>query len=198
MSLRVRKERSFTKKKSIFCIEGSWNDDLRKKISVERALSFIEEIERIKTIRSDCHNADTLRQLIQEVLLKKYQSFGIIYLAFHGKPGELLLGKKNNSVNLAQIAEFIDGEAEGKIIHFGSCSTLDISKKEIVGFLHKTNALAVSGYKKDIDFLESAFFDLLYFRYCQDYFEVSSIFRDLKKYHSGMLRKLGFVMHKWQ
>ncbi|MDQ3190367.1 MAG: hypothetical protein M3Q58_02110 [Bacteroidota bacterium] len=55
----------------------------------------------------------------------------------------------------------IGEKANGKIIHFGCCSTLNTDGCALRRFLQKTKALAISGYYKDIDFVESTVFDLM-------------------------------------
>ena len=57
---------------------------------------------------------------------------------------------------------------QGAIIHFGSCSTLDVHDNKLNGFLHQTGALAICGYKTDIEWLESAAFDLLLLGFLQE------------------------------
>ncbi|MFN5987524.1 MAG: DUF6642 family protein, partial [Chitinophagaceae bacterium] len=48
----------------------------------------------------------------------------------------------------------------GKIVYFGSCSTLKIDKRRINSFLEKTGAIAAIGYKTDIDWIQSTACDL--------------------------------------
>ena len=90
----------------------------------------------------------------------------------------------------------IGNRANGKIIHFGCCSTLNVSKWVINKFLKKTNALAVSGYKTDIDFIESTVYDLLYFQQCQKSFSMKVIEKNMKAYHNKLGKELGFVIHR--
>ena len=61
---------------------------------------------------------------------KAYSNYGIIYLAFHGEPGLIYVGKRKK-LAIEGIAEIIEDKAHDKIIHFGNCSTLDISGWEL-------------------------------------------------------------------
>lgn len=193
----TRKINSFYKQKGIFCIEGSWENDHRDKKSVVKALEFLECIESVKSIIKQCHNPTTLKELLSDSMQAKYSKYPIVYLAFHGSPEEIFVGKRNRTVSFDEVAEIIGDRANGKIIHFGCCSTLETDGWSIRRFLKKTNALAVSGYKKDIDFVQSTAFDLLYFQQCQKYYNIKKIKSSMKAYHNKLGKELGFVLHHW-
>jgi hypothetical protein len=194
----IRNDKAFTKKKGIFCIEGAWVNDHRDLTSVGKALEFIKTIEKVEYIHKQCHNHQTLEELINDSMQKKYSKNSILYFAFHGKKEHIFVEKRNKSIHLDKIAEIIGERANGKIIHFGSCSTLDTSGWMIRKFLKNTKALAISGYKKDIDFLKSTLFDLLYFQQCQRHYSIKSIENQMKKYHSKLGKELGFVIHRFK
>lgn len=179
--------------RNIFCIEGVWNNDLKDKTSIRSALDFIEHNGAVKHIHKNCSTPDQLEEWLKEAVLKRYKQYGIIYLAFHGHPGTLQVGKRKK-MTLGEIAEVLQDKAEDKIIHFGSCSTLAISKWEINRFIKKTGALAVSGYSCDIDFMPSTFLDILYFQFCQRYSDMPLIHKDVKTFYGPMARQLGFKM----
>jgi hypothetical protein len=50
---------------------------------------------------------------------------------------------------------------------FGSCSTLDIDIRHLKRFLKETGALAIGGYKTDVDWMLSAANELLLFEALQ-------------------------------
>lgn len=197
MNKSIRNYKSFAREKHIFCIEGSWENDHRDTKSVIKALEFLKCIEKVDCIVKQCNNATTLNELLFDSMLAKYKKYSILYLAFHGEPNNILVGKRNGKVNLDEIAEMIGDKANGKIIHFGSCSTLDVSGWELRKFLKKTNALAISGYKEDIDFVKSTVFDLIYFQQCQYSFDIRTIEKNIKKYYSTLGKELGFVFKYW-
>lgn len=181
------------KKKHIFCIEENWTHDLKDKASIRTALDFLEHNAEIKPIRKDCSTIDQFKDLVETSLQKRYKQHSIIYLAFHGSPGCLHIGKRKK-LDFSTIAELLDGRAADKIIHFGSCSTLNLDGWELRRFWKDTGALAISGYTKDIDFIESSVLDILYFRKCQEYRKVPLIERDMKEYYGRLMRELGFKM----
>lgn len=179
--------------KNIFCIEGNWNHNLKDKASIKSALDFLDHNVNVSHIYRNCSTIEQLEELLLEAVLRRYKKFGIIYLAFHGDAGMLHIGKRKKA-KIQEIAEILDDKAHDKIIHFGSCSTLNVPKREITTFRKKTGALAVSGYSCDIDFMPSTFLDILYFEFCQRYRKIPPIHRDVKKYYGPMARKLGFQM----
>lgn len=197
MSKAIRKVKSFSREKHIFCIEGSWEKDHRDTKSVLKALEFLKCIEKVDCIVKQCGNVSTLEELLSDSMLQKYNKYSILYLAFHGSPNNILVGKRNTTASLDQIAEMIGDKANGKIIHFGSCSTLDISGWEMRKFLKKTNALAISGYKEKIDFVKSTVFDLIFFQQCQRSFDIRVINKNINKYYSTLGKELGFVLKFW-
>ena len=197
MSNAIRSVRAFKRQKDIFCVEGAWEPDYRDKKSVENVLEFVEIVEKVKFITRKCYNKDTLFTLLKDSAQKRYKNYSILYLAFPGEPNHIHLGKRNKKVSLDEIADMIDGTANGKIIHFGACSTLNISQWVMRNFLKKTAALAISGYQKDIGFLESTAMDLLYFQQCQKTVDITSIKQNTFYYYSRLAKELGFVLKYW-
>jgi hypothetical protein len=99
---------------------------------------------------------------------------------------------KRATISIDAIAEMLQGKAQNKIIHFGSCETLKVKKPQLNRFLKNTGALAVSGYEKSIDFMPSTFLDLLYFQFCQQYQKMYLVEQDVKQYYGKLARELGF------
>jgi hypothetical protein len=193
----IRSVNAFSRKKGIFCIEGPWVNDHASSTSVAKALEFLSIIESVNVIHKQCQNEATFNDLIDDAMKKKYSKNSILYLAFHGEPGKLFVGRRKKTINLDDVASVIGKRANGKIIHFGCCSTLNVSGWELRRFLRITGALAISGYQKDIDFLKSTLFDLLYFQQCQRNVNINSIKAGMKRYHNRLGKELGFVMKSW-
>ena len=55
----------------------------------------------------------------------------------------------------------LEGACKKRIIHFGSCGTLDIHGNRVRSFLQRTGALAVCGYKSEVDWMLSAAFEII-------------------------------------
>lgn len=123
----------------------------------------------------------------------------ILYLGFHGDPGEIWLGEtRSNCVDLDELADLLDGRCKGRIVHFGSCSTLDVHGHKLNAFLNRTDALAVCGFKSDVDWLQATAFEMLVMGGLQEVSFTSrgmgKFERKLKEAAPGLLRKLDFRM----
>jgi hypothetical protein len=181
--------------KQIFCIEGDWHPDLRQKDTIENALKFMETASgmKIKYIHRHCSTEQELQNRINEYNKRRYNHFSIFYLAFHGVPNGLKLSQKT-ILSLEDLAEMAKNKLKNKIVHLGSCETLNISRKEISKFLQTTGALCVSGFKKEVPFVSSTIFDVLYFEMCQYYKQIHIIEKHMKNYYGKMMKELQFVM----
>jgi hypothetical protein len=181
--------------KQIFCIEGDWNEDLRQKDSIENALKFMEtaHVHKIKYIHRHASTKEELQSRINQYTTKQYEEFSIFYLAFHGVPNGLKLNQKN-ILTLDELGEMCEGKLKNKILHLGSCETLNISKSKIKDLLRQTNALCISGFKKEVPFISSTIFDILYFEMCQYYKRMFTIESNMKKYYAKLIKELEFVM----
>lgn len=181
------------KEKNIFCIEGDWGQGYEDCRSITTALDFLNASIGIHAIRKGCTNPEQFSNYLKDSLKDSYESFGIIYLAFHGSPGKLHINQ-HQKIDFSSIAATLEGKARDKIIHFGSCSTLKLSGWDLRRFKKATGALAISGYSKEIDFIESTVLDILYFRKCQAYQKVSLISRDMHLHYGKLVRQMGFKM----
>ena len=97
-----------------------------------------------------------------------YSNYPILYLAFHGEPGKIHLSKRKKR-SLEDIASIISGSCANRVIIFSSCSVLRANQKFISEFLKKTGALAVIGYKSNVDWIRSVALDLLLIETLQNY-----------------------------
>ena len=88
----------------------------------------------------------------------------------------------------------LNGSCVNKIIHFGSYNTLDTDVSKVREFLETTQALAVCGFRTDIDFLESSVFDMLLMQKFQEYRDIKAVDRDLKKNYKKLIQKLEFKL----
>ena len=178
--------------KHVFCLEGDWNLDLRNKSSISAALEFLQTNCGVKYIHKNCGTKENLQYYLKLWKQKRYTDYTICYLAFHGIPETIKVGKEE--VNLDELAQMLNGSCRNKIIHFGSCNTLDTDERNIRRFLETTQALCVCGFKTDIDYLESSAFDMLLIEHLQQYKDISRVHYTLRKDHRRLIRKLDFRM----
>ena len=178
--------------KHVFCLEGDWEQDLRNKSSIGAALDFLQANCGIRYIHKNCGTKENLKYYLALWKQRRYRDYTICYLAFHGMPEKIQVG--NEYLNLVELAEILNGSCVDKIIHFGSCNTLDTDAKGIRTFLETTHALCVCGFKTDIDFVESSVFDMLLLQKFQEYKDMGAVERDLKKNYRKLINKLDFRM----
>ena len=88
-------------------------------------------------------------------------------MAFHGEKGCIFLSQKIK-YSLEDLSALLENKCSGKVIYFGSCSTLNLDKRVIKRFLNKTGAIAAIGYKNKVDWIQSAACDLFVFEALQD------------------------------
>jgi hypothetical protein len=180
-------------KKNIYCLEGNWEKDLRKKTSVDFSLMFLEKNCGIKYIHKHCGTKETLHYYLSNWKAKKYKSYSICYFAFHGFEGEITVGK--DRVTLEEIADELEGACKDKIMFFGSCLVLQADRSRINNFLEKTGALCVCGYKASVDFLASSVFEMLVIDMMQSYKDISCVQRDISLYYSALAKELDFKIY---
>jgi hypothetical protein len=102
---------------------------------------------------------------------RKFARFPVLYVALHGNHGVVSFGdgrKRENVVELDEVAEVLEGRCEGRILHFGSCDTVHVHGNRLNAVLKRTGALAVSGYSDQMNWLEASALDALWFAALQD------------------------------
>lgn len=145
--------------KGIFCLEGLWDSDLRRKSTIRPILELLTNNMGIPFIHRNCATIPELEYYLIKWPQKKYDGYPILYLAFHGEEAGIDLGGKTYSLD--KLARKLNDKCQNKIIILGSCSTLNIDKRHVTRFLKDTKALAICGYKIDVDWMQSTAFELL-------------------------------------
>jgi hypothetical protein len=152
------------KHKGVFCLEGDWGTDLKGRTTVTPVLELLERSHypAIRSIRRDVATPGELEYYLDRWRLKKYDDYPILYLGFHGDPGTVFMraGKKE-PVELEWLGERLEGACKGRIVHFGSCGTMAVHGNRLNRFMEQTKALAVCGYRVDVDWIQSAAFELV-------------------------------------
>ncbi len=188
------------KKKGIFCLEGDWWG-VRDKTSVEPLLRLLETMGDYKVpyFHHDVATHEEFDFYLNKWRGKSFASHPILYLAFHGEPGGIAVGEgRNNTLALDDLAQRLEGACKRRVIHFGSCSTLDVHGNELNSFLRRTGACAVLGFRTDVDWPKSAALDLLVLAYLQEVsFEkrgMRKFWRLLRENAPGLQKNLEFRM----
>lgn len=88
----------------------------------------------------------------------------------------------------------LEGKLNGKIVHFGSCSTLNTTESNITDFINRTGCSFVSGYKKDVPYIESSAFELLYFNVLNTYRTYTTIKKNVISKYPTLVDILRFTI----
>ena len=186
-------------KKGIFCLEGHWWG-VTGKTSVEPLLRFLETHAHY---RAPYRHYDVGTREELDFYLKKWRGasfndFPILYLSFHGDAGELYVGEgRDKSLSLEDLADRLDGACKGRVVHLGSCGTVGVHGHRLKRFCTRTGALAVCGFRNEVDWLKSAAFEMLVLGGLQgaSFLRTNSMRkfdRDLKQSAPGLYKQLGF------
>lgn len=161
--------------KNIACLESLWDDDIEDQpLSMVSILELIANLYDIRFHRLSCNTSAELHYNLS--LLGRKRGHGILYLAFHGAPGEIYL-HDSSVIDLETLADGMKQKFAGWIVHFGSCSTIDVDRQRLAGFVEKTGVAMIIGYKQSVDWDESAALDLLLFSQLQQYVDMHAFWK---------------------
>ena len=107
---------------------------------------------------------------------KDREKYPILILSYHGSQGTISLKdddtidwdnqdtwrKSDSVVTLHQIQDALAEQCNNRIIHFSSCSSLDVGHDDINEFVDTTGVSAISGYTKEVPWTQALTLDLLY------------------------------------
>ncbi len=182
----------------IFAFEGDWEPDLKDKSSIRSNLETLRDAYGIEFVHRQIGTPGELRYYVEKWLKKgrgHYRHYRVGHFAFHGSPGVIWPGEGEVGVRLFQLERWINEGAKGRVIFFGSCSTIDISDKRIQSFLDRTKASAVVGFTEEVDWLESAAFELLVLEALTYFESPKKAEAHLKEKYEGFVDRLGLTFH---
>lgn len=173
----------------VFCMEGPWEDRLTDRSSVRPLLELLEHRRAVRYIHRTAGTVAEFESVMLKWSQKRYDRYGFGYLAFHGSPAAIHIGR--DPYDFSQLAELLRGRLTGRILYFGGCETLDLAETEVRVLLKETNARAICGYTTAVDWIESAAFELNLLHSVTKYGRVDSGFRYPQKHHAGACERLG-------
>lgn len=179
-----------TTRKGIFCLEGSWERRLDDRTSVLPTLDTLERLRIASYVHRDVGTEEELYLYLKKWTQRGYSSYEVLYFAFHGVRGGIKVGR--GTVTLDDLAEKLQGKAAGRIIYFGSCSVMR-DTAAVARFKRVTKAKAVCGYTKDVDWVESAAFDLLLLESLMSGDRIDARFNRLSRNFGDLTKRLGFA-----
>ena len=159
------------KKRGIFCMETVWYDS-KDQTSIRPMLEMLRDsFLEVPFIHRIAVTKDAFRHHLEE-WHDNADHFPILYLGYHGKPNYLFLGgsgyHRDEKVDLCEeLARYLGTNCKHCLVHLASCAALAIGTKDLCGLVDKTGVVAISGYSKEIKWMESAAFELYYLQRLQ-------------------------------
>lgn len=92
--------------------------------------------------------------------LREFSDYPILYLGFHGDAGVISLDDEFE-VTLEYLGNVLESRCKHRVVHFGSCLTMAVNEECLNEFRQRTGALAVLGYEKTVDWIDSMAFEIL-------------------------------------
>jgi len=165
--------------------------------SVVPVLELIKSQWDVPFIYRTASTRDEFRVVVTEWLKAKYNKFPILYLGFHGNPGELEIGRE--LVPICDLHEFAD-KGTGRIVHFGACETLSADRAVLNKFLKMTRFVGLCGFKEEVDWLHSCALEIMILDELSKR-KISAknmhVFREnIQKVAGSLAKELGF--HIWE
>lgn len=149
--------------RKIFCLETEWVQSIHSLKSRPSALSLLDFLQnsdkRISFLFRNVATKEDFNFYIDHLYYDSYSSYDTVYLCFHGSKSSISFAN-GEDINIMDFARENQGIFEGKNVHFGCCSTLNIGEDEAKDFKRLTKARMITGYKKDVPFIESFVFEL--------------------------------------
>ena len=133
--------RANSHKKKIACIESLWDGNIEHRLSVVPMLELSERVNDVGWAYLTCNTEEELRYNLGK--LRNRRGYGILYLACHGRPGELVFDK--DTVEIEKLGQFMGDGFTNWVVHFGSCATLNLEHARISRFIVATRVSMVLG-----------------------------------------------------
>lgn len=186
---------SAPKRDRLFCLEESVWDDATGLSDQTSVLPTLELLQRMGMLSEFVHrhcvgNPELNAYLERRLSDRRMRSYGTLYLAFHGTGRGLDVTGGNLSLDV--LAERI-GTLQDGVLHLGSCSVLRGNRDAAQRFLRSTGARLVTGYERDVDWLDSAALDTAWLGYVAGYAKVGDALRHFRRRYASTIDHL-----KWE
>lgn len=176
----------------LLCLEGEWTTSLKDRKTVEPVLRLLESAGENRVIHRDVGTREELEFYVNKWTQKRYERYALAYLAFHGEPGCLWVGREK--VTLGELGESLEGRCTGRVIYMGSCATLAAPDDELRAFCRITGAKALVGYTRYVDWIESTAFDVLLLWELTHAKNIKPVYSRLVRQYPDLTHRLGLRM----
>ncbi len=174
------------RKRNIACVESMWNGHIENKLNVLPTLELISKTMESKFSHLTCNTREELQYNLNLLCKRNY---GVLYFAFHGSPGRIHLHR--DRVKLPELAGMMNHRFTNWIIHFGTCSTLR-KPTAVRDFVEQTQVAMVTGFTRDVDWIESSSFELLLFKAFHTFKSPRVVIRHLQQKYPDLVESTGF------
>ena len=179
-------------RKGIACIESFWDSDVESRLSVAPLLQVIASNNDARFVHLTCNTKAELQFALKAIPSR--EPFQILYFAFHGRRGKIDLAD-GTSLTLPELAIAMGHKFSSWVLHFGTCGTIHTDSNVLDSFMQATDAVLLLGYKKNVDWIESAAMDLILFDWMQNYKNMRSMWSYLKRNYGGLMRRTGLAVY---
>lgn len=176
--------------KQIACIESL--TDREERLSVRPLMEFVASVQSVRLSYQPCDTEGELADALRA--FGRLRSDGILYVALHGDPGAIYLAD-GTELSLEQFAEHLGERFAGWVLHFGSCSTLDVRPARLEAFCAATGVPLLLGYRKAVDWIESSAMDMLVFQALQQYVDLRACWRFLQRQYPSLIDCTGLAAY---
>jgi hypothetical protein len=155
--------------KNIACLEALWDDNLEQRIGATALLDLVCKISDVNFTLMTCNTRAEFEFCLYKLCISRIKKhYGVLYLVFHGDPGQIFLSDEV-PLSLEELADIMGDRFKGWVVHFSSCSTLAIKEPRLKNFIQNTKVSLVIGYTKDMYWSECMAMDLLLLENIADY-----------------------------
>lgn len=180
--------------KHIACLDHAWSRENGHPLTARALLELVTGYHGIRLAYRCWHTSEELAEGIAALAaLPRRPAYRILYLAAHGKPGGFNAGR--TWWGLEDVAAHMERAFAGWIVHFDACQTLEVRPAALERFLAATGAAAVSGFRREVDWLESASLDQLYLYWLQrepDFRSLPALLAAFAAAYPDLVRRTGF------
>lgn len=182
----------------IFCLETEWDQslhDLKKTSSVKSLLDFLTTCNNVQYCFRQVATLDDFEYYLKHLEHPSYDNYDMVYLCYHGTAGKIGFANREH-MDIMNLIKY-DRIFEDKNVHFDSCSTLNMDEDDIRALKRGTKARLISGYTKNVPFLESFLFELWLLNTISRHpsYRAMQIRNLAEKQMPFYVKKLGFVIY---
>jgi hypothetical protein len=184
-----------TYEKNIVCLESLWGGNIEERLSVAPLIEFIAKLNEVKFIHLTCNTMGEFKFNLREVCnCGRKRGPGILYLAFHGLSGKILL-PDGDMLNLEELAGLMGDKFKDWVVHFGSCSTLSTKESRLRGFFRSTKVALLVGYRRKVDWTESTSLDLILLDWIENYKRMGPMRKMVESRYKDLISVTGLCIY---